>query len=82
LKYQQKCRSDRNFSLSRDKPLPSKVTERFNKSINKFTYLGCALSYQGVVVITNKTAKYTKTMGVINNVLKPSLVQKYSKLQN
>jgi transposase len=44
--------------------------------VNKLIYLGYTLSYQGEKDITNKDAKYTKTMGVINNVLKPSLVTK------
>jgi hypothetical protein len=38
------------------------------------------LSYQGEVDTTNKISKYTKAMGVINNVPKPSLVQRHTQL--
>jgi hypothetical protein len=40
--------------------------------VSKFTYLGYTLS---CVDTPNKAAKYTKTKEVINNILKPSLVQ-------
>jgi hypothetical protein len=53
---------------------------QYNIRINKFTYLGYMTSYQGEVDICNKTAKYTKTMELVKNVLKPSLVQRYPQL--
>jgi len=43
--------------------------------VNEFIYLGYT-PYQEVD-ISNKIAEYTQTMGVINNALKPSLVQKH-----
>jgi len=64
-------------AISEDDLQQSKICidKRILKTVNKFTYLNYTLSCQGEVDISNKTAKYTKTIGVINNVLKPSLVQ-------
>jgi hypothetical protein len=42
--------------------------------------MNISLSYQGEVDISNKIAKYTKTLGVIDNVLKPSLAQRHAQL--
>jgi hypothetical protein len=48
-------------------PIPSRVCvdNRILERVNKFTYLDYTLSYQREVDISNKTAKYTKAMGVI-----------------
>jgi hypothetical protein len=47
--------------------------------VNKVTYFGYMLSSQEVD-ISNKIAKYTKAMGVINNVLEPSLGHRHTSL--
>jgi hypothetical protein len=43
-------------------PIPRKICidNRMLERVNKFTYLGCTMSYQGEVDTSNKTAKYTK----------------------
>jgi hypothetical protein len=46
------------------------------QTVNKFNFLGYILSYQGEVDISCEISKYTKTMEVTNNALKPSLVQR------
>jgi hypothetical protein len=38
------------------------------------------LSFMGELDLTGKNSKYSKTMGMINNVLKPSLVQKHTRI--
>jgi hypothetical protein len=67
-------------------PLPSKIyiANRILERVDKFTYFGFALSCQGEVDISNKTAKYTKPIGIINNVLQLSVVQRHlvASLQN
>jgi len=65
------------------KELISNKTYRDNRileKVNKFTYLGYTLSYEGEVDLSNRIEKYTKTMGVINNVFKASLVQRHTRL--
>jgi len=39
------------------------------------------IRYQGDADISSKVVKYIKTMGIINNMLKPSLVQRPTQLQ-
>jgi hypothetical protein len=47
---------------------------------NDFTYLGYKLSFQGETDLLQKITKYTKTMGIINVVLKPTSVQKHTRI--
>jgi hypothetical protein len=47
---------------------------------NNLTYLSYKLSFQGETDLTQKIAKYTKTMGIINAVLKPTSVQKHTRI--
>jgi hypothetical protein len=54
-------------------PIDRKMIER----MNSFIYLDCKLLFQGEVDLPQKITKYTKSMGLINEVLKPTLVQKY-----
>jgi hypothetical protein len=61
-------------------PVPSKICLN-NKMIQRtknFTYLGYKLSFQGEIDLSQKITKYTKTMGIINKVLKPTLVRKHT----
>jgi hypothetical protein len=52
--------------------LNNKILER----VNEFKYLGYKLSFIGELDLPGKISKCSKTMFIINNVLKPSLVQK------
>jgi hypothetical protein len=56
--------------------LNNKMTER----TNRFNYLDYKLSFQGEADLSQKITKYTKTMGIINKVLKPTLVQKHARI--
>jgi hypothetical protein len=55
----------------------NKITEQ----VNTFNYLGCTLSYEQEKDATKKLSKFLKITGIINQVLKPSKVQKQTKLQ-
>jgi hypothetical protein len=63
-------------------PVPSKLCLNNNilERVNEFNYLGYKLSFVGELDLTGKISKYSKTMGMINNVLKPSLVQKHTRI--
>jgi hypothetical protein len=56
--------------------LNNKMIER----TNNFTYLDYKLSFQGEVDLPQKITKCSKTMGIINTVLKPTLVQKHTQI--
>jgi hypothetical protein len=48
---------------------------------NTFTYLGCNISYQEEKHIHSKITKFLQILGVLNNKLKPNLVQRNTRLQ-
>jgi hypothetical protein len=64
-------------------PIPSKIclNNKILERINEFNYLGYKLSFMGELDLPGKISKYSKTMGIINNVLKPSLVQKHTRIR-
>jgi hypothetical protein len=74
------CWETKILALQGKESIPNKVYvhNRILEKVNKFTYLGYTLSYEGQVDISNKTAKYTKTTGIKNNVLKPCLVWRHT----
>jgi len=49
--------------------------------MNNFTYFVYKLSFQGEVDLSKKITKYTKTMCIINEVLKQTLVQKHTRIR-
>jgi hypothetical protein len=63
-------------------PVRSKicVNNKMLEQVNTFNYLGCTLSYEGEKDIPSKISKFVKTIGVINQVFKPSLVQQHTRL--
>jgi hypothetical protein len=56
--------------------LNNKILER----VNEFKYLGYKLSFMGELDLPKKISKYSSTMGIINNILKPTLVQKHTRI--
>jgi hypothetical protein len=46
-----------------------KILER----VNEFNYVGYKLLFMGELDLPGKISKYSKTMSIINNILKPSL---------
>jgi len=59
-------------------PVPSKIclNNKIIERTNKFTCLGYKISLQEEADLPQKITKCTRTMGIINEVLKPTLVQK------
>jgi hypothetical protein len=56
------------------------INNKTLEQINTFNYLGCILSYEGEKDMPSKISKFIKTIGVINQVFKPSLVQEHTRL--
>jgi hypothetical protein len=50
------------------------------EQVNTFNYLGCTLSYEGEKDMPSKISTFVKTIRVINQVFKPSLVQQRTRL--
>jgi hypothetical protein len=61
-------------------PVPNKIclNNKILERVNEFNYLDYKLSVMGELLLPGKISKYYKTMDIINNVLKPSLVQKHT----
>jgi hypothetical protein len=64
--------------------LESKIVMNNNNSIeqiNMFSYLGCTVLYQNGNNITIKISKFLEITGIIDGTLKPSQVQKHTRLK-
>jgi hypothetical protein len=51
------------------------------EKVNTFTYLGCNISYQEEKDIHSKIIKFLQILGLLNNTLKPNLVQRSTRLK-
>jgi hypothetical protein len=51
------------------------------EQVNTFTYLGCNISYQEEKGIHSKITKFLQILGLLNNTLKPNLVQISTRLK-
>jgi hypothetical protein len=49
--------------------------------MNNVSYPGCSISYQNKKNITVKISKFLQIAGIINRTLKPSQVQKHTRLK-
>jgi hypothetical protein len=65
------------MAFSGKDPVRSKIciNNKTPEQVNTFNYLGCTLSYEGENDMPSKISRFVKTISVINQVLKPSLVQ-------
>jgi hypothetical protein len=70
------------MTFSAKDPVRSKtcINNKTLEQLNTFNYLGCTLSYEGEKDMPSKISKFVKTIGVINQVFKPSLVQQHTRL--
>jgi hypothetical protein len=50
------------------------------EQVSSFKYLGYKISYEEDVDISAKILNYNRTMGTINQIFKPSLVQKNTRI--
>jgi hypothetical protein len=52
------------------------------EQVNTFTYLGCNISYQEEKdILHSKITKFLQILGLLNNTLKPYLVQRSKRLK-
>jgi hypothetical protein len=57
------------------------INNKITEQVNTFNYLGCILSYEQENDVSNKLPKFLQIIGIINQVLKPSKVQKQTRLR-
>jgi len=57
------------------------VNNKCLQHINNFRYLGCETFYQNEMDIQQKLAKFAEILGILNNTLQPTLVQKFSEIK-
>jgi hypothetical protein len=64
-------------------PIRSKIVidNRILEQVNTFTYLGCYISYQEEKDIHSKITKFLQILGLLNNTLKPNLIQRRTRLK-
>jgi hypothetical protein len=64
-------------------PIRSKIVidNMILEQANTFTYLGCNISYQEEKDIHSKITKFLQILGLLNNTLKPHLVQRSTRLK-
>jgi hypothetical protein len=52
------------------------VNNKCLQQVKNFKYLGLKISYENGKDVPQKIAKYAKIMGILNNIFKPTSVQK------
>jgi hypothetical protein len=64
-------------------PVPSKIciNNQILERVNVFKYLSFNLSFLEDLDISEKIARYNKSIGIINSVMKQSLVQKHTRMR-
>ena len=64
-------------------PIPSKIciNNTLIERVNSFNYLGYQMSFGADEDMANKISKYIKVTGVINQMFKPSQVQRHTRLK-
>jgi hypothetical protein len=71
------------MAFKRTEPIRSKtvIDNTILEQVNIFTYLGCNISYQEEKDIYSKITKFLQILGLLNNTLKPNLVQRITRLK-
>jgi hypothetical protein len=57
------------------------VDNKFLQQVKDFKYLSHEISYKNDKDIQHKPAKFAQILGVLNNMFKPTLVQKFSRIE-
>jgi hypothetical protein len=57
------------------------VDNKCLQQVKNFKYLGCGISYGNEKDASQKVAKCAQVLGILNNILKPNLVQKFSRIK-
>jgi hypothetical protein len=55
------------------------VYDKIIKQVSSFKYLGYNISYEKDIHISTKILNYSRAMGIISQIFKPSLVQKHTR---
>jgi hypothetical protein len=63
-------------------PIRSKIciNNKTLKQQNIFNYFGYNISYEGEKNLNIKTANFVKVLGIINQIFKPSLVSRHTRI--
>jgi hypothetical protein len=63
-------------------PIRSKIciNNKTLKQQNSFNYVGYNISYEGEKDLNIKTANFVKGLGIINQIFKPSLVSRHTRI--
>jgi hypothetical protein len=63
-------------------PIRSKIciNNKILKQQNTFNYLGYKISYEGEKYLNIKAANFIKVLGIINQIFKPSLVSRHTRI--
>jgi hypothetical protein len=72
----------RVMAFRRTEPIRSKIC--INKTLkqhNTFNYLGYNISYEGEKDLNIKAATFIKVLGIINQIFKPSLVSRHTRIR-
>jgi transposase len=63
-------------------PIRSKIIiKNILEHVNIFTYLGYNISYQNETDIHSKITKFLQILGLLNNTMKPNLIQRSTRLK-
>ena len=54
------------------------VNNKCLPQVNNFKYLGCEIFFQNEKDTQQKLAKFAQILGILNNICKPTLVQKFA----
>jgi hypothetical protein len=57
------------------------VDNKCLKQVRSFKYLGCKISYENGKDVPQKPAKFAQVVGIINNIFKPTMDQKFSRIK-
>jgi len=57
------------------------VDNKCLQQVKNFKFLSCEISYENEGDIQQKLAKFAQKLGILNNIFKPALVQKISRIK-
>jgi hypothetical protein len=57
------------------------INNKILKQQNTFNYLGYNISYEGEKDLNIKSANFIKVLGIINQIFKPSLVSRHTRIR-
>jgi hypothetical protein len=74
--------SHQKTKIKGTEPIRSKIViDKILEQVNTFTYLGCNILYQKEKDIHSKITTFLQILGLLNDTLKPNLVQGSTRLK-